>query len=996
MDSFMNKFSRSNRPPITPQQMGLDGNSISSDTNTSAGKKAFAPSVESLFKAATENNVSNDGLGMTQSNIRKGSSSKVTFDDNEGNIRRMITQQKIKGHNLTPGRSAQSSSALQNLLNEDQSHEKQKTKSKSLKKDAAKVGSEDKMDRKQSNLSLMFENATETFDNFAQQYTDTNVDNSRAQKKSWKANRNRKSINTNNLTDGKTKRSMKKKQISDDKTYVEYPKVDSLDTPSTFALAPVNSENNSSDTLERPTVICCQYSLDKKESMRADIAETNGVSEQYSVNSENDSSVILEKAKVMDKKVPTLADIAEPKELSQIAPKINSHEEVKVDMKKGEKIGGKPGDQKPNEDCVENEVNAKEVVQINLQQTLLPKPSESETSVSISAQELVRKESEVPDYEGSLASHDTLSENKEKGTMVTYITDEERVVQKAQIILSREEVKLHMNKHENVDDNPEGQKPNEHEEDVIQQNMQLNMLTKQSEREISVLSSTREKNSKDDELPDYEDSIIIQDPLLGNKDAFSDIGSLQRNLERQSTVDLDNSAKINYDRTIVTDDASKKLAPTPLCCPEITITSSPGRVKENVFVHPNTDNTTLTEDFTYCEWAKLVREIKSNDPIFAPVDVAKSKSLVYVTSQATNTVAVFENDIYRGVIKFNNRKLFNSPHNIIYIPPYCCTTDDFQDPRILKEDFTNIASSKLKMANAKSSHVEIFATGCIIVLDNDGFHVFSEQGVFITTLMKGLGHKYRGLATHYKEIMEGNVNNFSSPTLQLLTVDISDTKAAYLCLINLEKSLFLALNYEITNIDAERIKIQPTEQNNGFMDQRIKCRFIASSTTLNNKKMFDNTFAPSGGCMEEVVYVSGMMSKLIYSVNIKTKESKIMRLKQRTSSIPIDLTFAEQPMRNCNIGDATFVTQASFTTTPFTLLKPTGIQVDDKGNFLIADNLKNEVYVFDPTGLLIKAIVCELPDKKEINAAVGISLDHDNRHLYVCSNKSKNILKYQI
>jgi hypothetical protein len=303
------------------------------------------------------------------------------------------------------------------------------------------------------------------------------------------------------------------------------------------------------------------------------------------------------------------------------------------------------------------------------------------------------------------------------------------------------------------------------------------------------------------------------------------------------------------------------------------------------------------KEFCYSD-AKIVKEMKmSGDIAFAPVDVCRGKNHIYVashTSQLDNTVAVFNDDGFKGVLKIANRKLFNAPHNIVYIPPIDCKQESYEAGHLLE----------IKMTNDSLSPSDILATGGVIILDNDGFHVFFEDGRYVTTMFKGIGHKFRGLAIHHSAYAENNFIEESISKAYLVTVDISDQNVAYLCLINLEIALSWALkdvnDSKMAIKDLIRIKMEPTEQKSGGMDQKIKCRFIATTSDKCGqvKKMCDQTFAPYN-TSEEIVYISGLMSKQVYSVNLKTKKCKVMKLAQRDPSVAsIDLTFAEAPPKN--------------------------------------------------------------------------------------------------
>ena len=150
-----------------------------------------------------------------------------------------------------------------------------------------------------------------------------------------------------------------------------------------------------------------------------------------------------------------------------------------------------------------------------------------------------------------------------------------------------------------------------------------------------------------------------------------------------------------------------------------------------------------------------------------------------------------------------------------------------------------------------------------------------------------------------------------------------------------------------------------------------------------------------------MVYITGLASKQIYSVNLNTKESKAVKLTYRTETM-INSTFADQTLNINGTGNVTFVTQdPKITLSSLMLRAPTGIQVDEKGNVLVADRNNNEIYVISPSGVLIKellkrdnAIEETMTDKVPDGQfqPVGIYFDHKERDLYVCSNKNKKIL----
>ena len=357
-----------------------------------------------------------------------------------------------------------------------------------------------------------------------------------------------------------------------------------------------------------------------------------------------------------------------------------------------------------------------------------------------------------------------------------------------------------------------------------------------------------------------------------------------------------------------------------------------------------------------------------------------------------------------GVLKIHNRKQFDTPRSRVYIPRYMLNKnlqDCFCYPaghNILEEDCaTNLFSNLTSSTDPRSTaHASVLAAGCLVVLDNQGFHVFSEDGRFIATIMNGLGYKYRGLALHCQHCQEKESTNSSNAGLYLLTVDTSDKHVAFLCVINLEKTLQKAL-HGMSDADLEKIAIEPTRQRSGraHMDQTIKCRFVASNTA--NKGFQSHIFMGQNNSKDEMVYVSGMMSKQMYSINLQTKESKFLTLYQ--SRDLVDVTFLDRKE------EATFVeksTSVSEIKTQLPLLQPTGLEVDTNGNLLIADRYKNEVCVFAPTGKFVNEIVygkvvgkdkmsrgthlkyLGTEGKDVLCEPVGISLNRELPHLYIC------------
>ena len=118
---------------------------------------------------------------------------------------------------------------------------------------------------------------------------------------------------------------------------------------------------------------------------------------------------------------------------------------------------------------------------------------------------------------------------------------------------------------------------------------------------------------------------------------------------------------------------------------------------------------------------------KALDPDFMPVSLAKGRDHLFVSSQQTNQVQVFRGKSHQGVLKKNNSKYFASLHAVHFIEMSKATDDK------------------------------------LVVLDNEGFHLFNEQGMHLYTILETEGYKYRGLGHIY---LQGK--------LCLVTLDVNE------------------------------------------------------------------------------------------------------------------------------------------------------------------------------------------------------------------------------
>ena len=106
----------------------------------------------------------------------------------------------------------------------------------------------------------------------------------------------------------------------------------------------------------------------------------------------------------------------------------------------------------------------------------------------------------------------------------------------------------------------------------------------------------------------------------------------------------------------------------------------------------------------------------SPDISFMPLGLAHGRHYLFVTDQYQQQVKVFRDEKQKGVLKINNSKNFSAPKAVHFI--------------LDKHDSKN---------------------DMLIVLDNKGFHLFSETGEHFKTLFEDEGTRYRGLANVIKD-----------------------------------------------------------------------------------------------------------------------------------------------------------------------------------------------------------------------------------------------------
>jgi len=194
-------------------------------------------------------------------------------------------------------------------------------------------------------------------------------------------------------------------------------------------------------------------------------------------------------------------------------------------------------------------------------------------------------------------------------------------------------------------------------------------------------------------------------------------------------------------------------------------------------------------------------EYASSDRQFLPVSVSMGQEYLFVTSQPTNQVKVFRDGKEQGVLKLNGSKYFTSVRNV----------------------HTILRSNEISQ---------------VVVLDNEGFHFFVENGLFIHSVLSGEGFKYRGL---------GHIQYDSKLCLVSLCVEERGFGGTEIVIIDVESES------PTHNTIIKRLKITGTDN---IPDVHSKCRFLA--VTPDEKKF----------------YVTSMVLNKIFSVDLLNGECK--------------------------------------------------------------------------------------------------------------------------
>jgi len=187
-------------------------------------------------------------------------------------------------------------------------------------------------------------------------------------------------------------------------------------------------------------------------------------------------------------------------------------------------------------------------------------------------------------------------------------------------------------------------------------------------------------------------------------------------------------------------------------------------------------------------FAGTVEEYRSRDAQFMPISLSMGQEHLFVTSQSTNQVQVFQSGQQLGVLKIKKSKFFNSLRNVHTITR---EISEATEPDVVHQ---------------------------VVVLDNTGFHFFVENGLFIYTILAGESHQYRGLGhIHYQ-------GKFC-----LVSLDVKDPNhsGVSVVIIDVEKGS------KAKGTILKRIKIPETE---GMTDEQTKCRFL--TVTPDEKKVY--------------------------------------------------------------------------------------------------------------------------------------------------------------
>merc|ERR1719357_2240437 len=304
------------------------------------------------------------------------------------------------------------------------------------------------------------------------------------------------------------------------------------------------------------------------------------------------------------------------------------------------------------------------------------------------------------------------------------------------------------------------------------------------------------------------------------------------------------------------------------------------------------------------------------DRNFVPLDVTANRAHVFCVSQPQNkpgTVQVFFKDgNVKGLLKLQERKTFNNPRSVVYIPAETLDTAG-----------VDLAGRPVQFGDRR---------GYILVLDDQGIHVFLESGLHVKTLVTGDGEaaNFRGLS-YYTLKTSGK----SQPDLFLVTLDISTPgEGVFLKVIDLNSPTQTGRRILVTK-DRE---------------SELKCRFVACD---------EGTARGKPGCEAPRAYVTSMGTGRVYSVDLVDGTSTLMKFTQKALNdqdlMPPPPPSTKGPVERTFVDDMTRTEDPTQLETfePFLIKEPTGIAVDGRtGDLFIADKAANSVFKFDRNGIL--------------------------------------------
>jgi hypothetical protein len=286
--------------------------------------------------------------------------------------------------------------------------------------------------------------------------------------------------------------------------------------------------------------------------------------------------------------------------------------------------------------------------------------------------------------------------------------------------------------------------------------------------------------------------------------------------------------------------------------------------------------------------------------------------------------------------------------------------------------------------------------GYILVLDDQGIHVFLESGLHAKTLVTGDGEaaNFRGLSYYTLKTWQSQPKsrNNQSQDLFLVTLDISTpSEGVFLKVIDLNSPTQTGRRILVTE-DRE---------------SELKCRFVACDE------------GTARGSEAPRAYVSSMGTGRVYSVDLVEGTSTQMKFTQRvmkdqdlmpppSTKGPVERTFVDDMTRMEDQTQLEIPAGAEIPVQlePFVIKEPTGIAVDGgSGDLFIADKAENSVIQFNRNGVLTGILL----DKHQMQTAkndkggkdssgqpilmspIGIHLDSKEGTLFVASNTSRMV-----